>query len=635
MRLSEAQIQQVRTAADIVDVVSGFVRLRKTGRNFTGLCPFHKEKTPSFNVNPEREIFKCFGCGKGGDVISFIMEMERVSFMDAVEELAERYGIALQKEDDAKPERREDIEALYAATKIAARFFYDTLRSDAGTVGLEYFKKRRWTDETMKTFGLGYAPAGWSNFLDHARTQGIDENILDLAGLIKLREGGGGYDRFRNRVIFPIIHVTRKVLGFGARALSPDDEPKYLNSPESAIYKKSRELYGLAQASTAIREQESVIVVEGYADVLSLHQEGIRNVVSTSGTAMTPDQVHAISRYTRNIFFLYDADSAGLRAMLRGIDIILAEDCDARIVELAAGEDPDSFVMKYGAEAVRERLGQAVSFVDFVTAQLKAEGKLGTPEGQTQAVHRIVGMLAKMDDALRREFYVHHIAQTYGIYENLLYSELAKVMKGAKRRPRAVEVEQQSVQPPVGEIGDEPIPKEERAFCSHLLQAPPEAQSEALHSVRIGHFRNSRLRAVLHLLFEQEEHDGKVDSNALWNYVQDDPGMHTLLADLLMPKDEPRSDWKERQTVYAVDQQRVLCDDYKSIIRLRLEEQRRSLSDSLRSTSDTDMQIGITRSIGELDKLLFSLHTITEISELPDIDGGDEMGAEAETSFGF
>jgi DNA primase len=633
MRLSESQIQQVRTAADIVDVVSGFVRLRKTGRNFTGLCPFHKEKTPSFNVNPERQIFKCFGCGKGGDVISFIMEMEHVSFMDAVEELAERFGIALEHEDGVRPERKEDMEGLYAATKIAARFFYDSLRGDGGEPGREYFKRRGWTEETMKTFGLGYAPAGWSNFLDHARAKGLDENILDLAGLVKLRDGGGAYDRFRHRVIFPIIHVTRKVLGFGARALSAEDEPKYLNSPESAIYNKSKVLYGLSQASNAIREAESIIVVEGYADVLSLHQAGIRNVVSTSGTAMTPDQVHAISRYTRNIFFLYDADSAGLRAMLRGIDVILAEDCDARIVQLAAGEDPDSFVMKYGAEAVRERMEQAVSFVDFVTAQLRADGKLDSPEGRAQAVHQIVGMLSKMDDALRREFYIHHIAQTYGIYENLLYQELAKVMKGAKRRERAAVIEEHA--PPPAEAASESVPKEEFAFCSHLLQAPPEIQAEALHSVRIGHFRSARIRDLLHILFEQEEHDGAVDSNALWNYVQDDAGMHTLLADLLMPKDEVSSGWSRKQNVNPKDHRRVLRDYYKEVLEARIDEQLVKLRTMQKKVSGPEDENELASRIMALQKVASSLNGISLISDFPDIDGEDEMSTDTETSFGF
>jgi DNA primase len=629
MRLTDAQIEQVRTAADIVDVVSGFVRLRKTGRNFTGLCPFHKEKTPSFNVNPELQIFKCFGCGKGGDVISFVMEMGRVSFMEAVEELAERSGIVLAREEGPQPERKQDMDALYAATRIAARFFHDSLYSDAGAPGREYFRKRGWTESTIKTFGLGYAPSGWNNFFDHAQAQGIEESILDLAGLVKLRDGGGGYDRFRNRVIFPIIHVTRRVLGFGARALSPDDIPKYLNSPDSAIYTKSRVLYGLSHAANAIREEEAVIVVEGYADVLSLHQAGIRNVVSTSGTALTADQVHALSRYTRNIYFLFDADSAGLRAMLRGIDIILAEDCDARMVELTAGEDPDSFVLKHGAEALRDRVAQAVSFVDFVTTQLKSEGKLETPEGQARAVHQIVGMLAKMDDPLRREFYVHHISKTYGIYENLLYQELARQLRGARRREKSSLIEQHA--PPPISADAHTVPEEERIFCSHLLQAPPELQSEALHSIRIGHFTSEAIRTLLHLLFEQKEDDGEIHCDALWNHTRDDSGMHALLADLMMRRHVPSRNWETRQRVTPFDHRKALCDFYKAVVAARINERLRKLREEQRGVHGEEEENSIARRIRELQSMRNSLMTITQISDFPEIDE-DEVGRQSFSS---
>lgn len=620
MRITDGTIERVRAAADIVDIVSGFVRLRKAGRNFVGLCPFHKEKTPSFNVNPERNIYKCFGCGKGGDPIGFIMDIESVSFLEAVEELADRYGIAIDREGtQPTAEKREDIEALYDATRLAAHFFHDTLQSEAGAIGREYYKRRQWTVETQRAFGLGFAPSGWSGLLDHLRGEGVDMDIMEKAGLVVRKEGGRNYDRFRNRVVFPIIHVTRKVVGFGARALSPEDEPKYLNSPDSVIYNKSRVLYGLSQASSAIRERDAVIVVEGYADVISMHQAGVRNTVSTSGTALTPDQVHMLRRYTRNIFFLYDADSAGIAAMLRGLDVILAEDCDARVVRLPAGEDPDSYVLKFGEEAVREQLGTAVSFVDFVTDRYKAEGRLDSPEGMASAVHHIVGMIAKMDDPIRREFYVRHIARKYGMYENVLFQELAKVLRGTKRGERPVRVEE-AEEAPRAEERDAPLPKEERIFCSHLLLAPRDVQSEVLHSISIAHFRHPRIQRILHELFEQEEHEGAVNSNALWNLATDDAAMHTLLADLMMPRDEPNSDWSERQTVVDVDHRRVLCDDYRAVLRLRFDERRRGYMDALRVALDTETQLDLMRKKAEVDKILLTLNDIAGITELPDPD---------------
>jgi len=620
MRIPEHKIEEIRSAADIVDIVGGFVRLKKAGRNFVGLCPFHKEKTASFNVNPERGIFKCFGCGKGGDVIGFIMEMERISFVDAVQELAERYGIALEREKDERLHAREDVEALYRATQIAARYYFDTLHGPAGETGRQYFKKRGWTEETQRRFGLGYAPPGWSNVLEHGRAQGISDDILEQAGLVTRREGGAAYDRFRNRVMFPIIHVTRKVLGFGARALSRQEKAKYLNSPESAIYNKGRVLYGLSQASSEIREQDSVVLVEGYADVLSLSQVGIRNVVATSGTALTSEQVHILNRYTRNLFFLYDADSAGLNAMLRGMDVILAEDCDARIVRLPAGEDPDSYAMRHGADAVRERLGEAISFVDFVTERLKVEGKLDSPEGKAQAVHQIVAMLARMDDPIRREFYVHHLSQTYGLLEHLIHQQLNAAVRD-KRRGALV---QQSPPPEVVHDSDQRPPKEEVAFCSLLLLASNDVQIETLHALRINYIRDKRIRDILHLLLEQEEHEGRIDTDALWGCVQDDPSVRSLLADLLMQRDAISVKWQEHQTLQPVNERRALLDAWRHILLLRLQQRLKNAQSELRSANSAEDEHVFALEIQELYRLKGEVAAARDFSDLPDIDGDEE-----------
>ena len=589
MRIPEEKIEEIRAAADIVDVVSGFVRLKKAGRNYTGLCPFHREKTPSFNVNPERAIFKCFGCGKGGNVFTFLMEMEQLSFVDAVETLAERYNIALSREGGPSQETRDRIEAMYEANRLAAHFFFDTLQGGKGEIGRTYYEGRAWTAETQRGFGLGFAPDGWRHFLDFARNSGMEEDVLEATGLIIRKEGGKTYDRFRNRVVFPIISVSRKVLGFGARALTPDDHPKYLNSPESAVYNKSRVLYGLSQSHRAIRDLDAVVLVEGYADVISLYQAGVENVVSTSGTALTPDQVHMLSRYTRNFFFLYDADSAGLSAMLRGIDTILDEDCDARIVQLPAGEDPDSYVRARGADAVRARLGEAVSFVDFITEQFRREGKLETPEGKTQVTRRIVDLVARMDDPLRREFYIHHIAEKYGIYESVLYRELAKELKSRGDRPRRpvpVEVAQEGREPEKTQ-GD--IPREEKVFCELLLQAPAEIQSEVLQHVRIGHFHDPRIRRFLHVLFEQHEHEGHIQTDALWRYVEEDVSMHNLLADMLMDPIKPVSEWSRKQTVTPTDERRVLLDAYKKVVRRMVEVTHGRVQQQLRTDASPEL----------------------------------------------
>ncbi|MCB2206102.1 DNA primase [bacterium] len=618
MRIPEEKVEEVRAAADIVDVVSGFVRLRKAGRNYTGLCPFHREKTPSFNVNPERAIFKCFGCGKGGNVFTFLMEMEQLSFVDAVEALAERYNISINREGGPSKETRDQIESMYEANRLAARFFYDTLQGEKGEVGRKYYEGRAWSQETQRTFGLGFAPQGWHHFLEHARAQGMDDDILEATGLIIRKDGGKTYDRFRNRVVFPIISVSRKVLGFGARALEADDHPKYLNSPESAVYNKSRVLYGLSQSHRAIRDLDAVVLVEGYADVLSLYQAGVENVVSTSGTALTPDQVHMLSRYTRNFYFLYDADSAGLNAMLRGIDTILDEDCDARIVQLPVGEDPDSYVRRHGAEGIRAHLDNAVSFVDFITDRFREEGKLETPEGKTQVIRRIVDLVARMDDPIRREFYVHHIAEKYGIYESVLYRELAKELRGKERKP-ARELPTEVLPPePEGDADGAAIPREEKTFCELLLQAPPELQSEVLQFIRIGHFRDARIRQFLHVLFEQQEHEGHIKTDDLWRYVEENVPMHNLLADMLMEKNRLVSEWSRKQTVTPTDYRRVMLDAYKRVLRRMVESEHEKKQQELRAD---DSNLEVARQVNELQKLLrVQWDSIGSFEDLPELE---------------
>ncbi|MDX9760151.1 MAG: DNA primase [Bacteroidota bacterium] len=621
MRIPEEKIEEVRAAADIVDVVSGFVRLRKAGRNYTGLCPFHREKTPSFNVNPERGIYKCFGCGKGGNAFTFLMEMEKVSFVDAVEMLAERYNIVLTREGPQRAESREDIEQLYEANRLAARFFYDTLQGERGEVGRAYFDTRGWNADTRRMFGLGFAPDAWHEFLNHARAAGIGDEVLERTGLIVRKEGGATYDRFRGRVIFPILSVSKKVLGFGARTLKGDEQPKYLNSPESPIYVKSRVLYGLAQSHRSIRDADAVILVEGYADLITLYQEGVRNVVATSGTALTPDQVNLLARYTRNFFFLYDADSAGMNAMLRGIDIILEADCDARIVQLPAGEDPDSYVRKYGADKVRARMADAVSFVDFVTARFQAEGKLDSPEGKAQVVHRIVELIAKMDDPIRREFYLRDISQKYGIYEQLLYQELAKELRASRRTrpaPRPAElipVPHEDVDAVATDIVDE-----EFDFCRELLQAPSDLQAGALHHVRMSHFTDGRIRNLIRVLFEQEEHEGTIETNALWSFVEGDTTMHQLLADLLIDADAPSPHWETRQNVRPLDISRVLLDAYKRILIRHVQQRRERLKEALRAEADPDRQRTLTARVQQLRSLDQAIHRCDAFADLPEVE---------------
>ncbi len=408
MRIPDEKVDEIRNATDIVDVISAVVRLRKRGKSYIGLCPFHQEKTPSFTVSADKQMYHCFGCGVGGNVFTFLMERDKLSFVEAVRVAAERAGIALPAEGSAENGGNTVQEQLFDLTRLAGLHFHDNLvNSVEGKLALEYFLHRGFTESTIRKFGLGYAMNSWDDLLGFARRENIEPALLDKAGLLVRREDGSGYyDRFRGRAIFPIFSTNGRTIAFGARKLREDDPlGKYINSPETPIYSKSRVLYGLSLAKETIREREFALLVEGYADLITVFQAGFENVVASSGTALTVEQIQLLSRYARRITLVYDADSAGSKATLRGGDLILEHDLDVRVAELPPGEDPDSFVRKHGAKAFQDLLEGAVSFLDFRAQQLQAEGLFSTPEGKAQALRQLVETVARVNDELKRTFF--------------------------------------------------------------------------------------------------------------------------------------------------------------------------------------------------------------------------------------
>jgi DNA primase len=431
MRIPESKIDEIRSASDIIDVISSYVPLKKRGKNFLGRCPFHQEKTPSFNVSPEKQMYHCFGCGVGGNVFTFVMELEKVSFIEAVRTLAERGGIALPAEGGDSTQATEN-EELYNACRLAGLHFHENLMSTVeGKLALEYFHHRGFTDETIRKFGLGYSMHSWDALLKHAQAKGIDIATMEKAGLVIRREDNSGvYDRFRGRAIFPIFSASGRPIGFGARKMREDDTVpgKYINSPETPVYVKSRNLYGLYHAKEAIRAKEFAILVEGYADLISVFQAGIENIIASSGTALTEEQILLIGRYAKNITLVYDADSAGSKATMRGVDMIIESGLDVKVAELPPGEDPDSFVGKHGAGEFQNLLDNAVTFLDFKAKSFQQQGVLETPDGQTRAVRSIVETISRMGDELKRNFYIKTVAEKYGIYETVLFRELEKLM---------------------------------------------------------------------------------------------------------------------------------------------------------------------------------------------------------------
>jgi len=546
LRYSPDKIDQVRNATDIVDLIGSYVRFKKRGKNFVGLCPFHTEKTPSFNVSAERQMYHCFGCGVGGNAFTFVMEYEKVSFPEAVRTLAERAGISLPSVSDAGAGENE-TEALYEACSMAGRFFYHNLtETTEGKLALEYFRHRGFSDETIKTFGLGYAMNSWDSLIKHAEEKGILVDVLLKAGLARKRDDGTPYDYFRGRAMFPIHSTSGRVAGYGARKMREDDPlGKYINSPDTMIYNKSRILYGLYRSKEAIREKDYAILVEGYADLISVFQAGIQNIVASSGTALTPEQVRLLSRYTRTIVIVYDADSAGSKAALRGVDLILENDLDAKVARLPAGDDPDSFVKKNGGPAFEELVKNSTSFVDFIAGAYEQRGKFQTPEGQAEAIRTIVQSIAKMKDELKQHFYVKHVAEKYKLYETVLYRELER---HAPRRGSGVEMrtaragtsrETAVAARTVGEL-----PAAEREVLRALLEGDREVISLVFQHVTLDDFIDSRARTLAGIVKDSWENEGNVDSSRLMNEIEDND-LRRLVAELIFSKYELSKGWKE------------------------------------------------------------------------------------------
>ncbi|KAA6440969.1 DNA primase [Dyadobacter flavalbus] len=448
MRINPETVDRIKQASDIVEVVGDFVSLKKKGANYSACCPFHNEKTPSFNVNPSRQIYKCFGCGAAGDSIKFVMDIDGIGYGEALRYLAGKYNIEIEEEEitDEEAIRQNERESLYIVLNYAKNFYQQQLHhSEEGqAIGLSYFRERGFSAEIRKKFELGYSLDTWDAFSREAMAKGHSADLLEKAGLLIRKEDNGagnrhspGYDRFRGRVIFPIHNVAGKVIAFGARILKSEkggnakqaNQPKYLNSPETDVYHKSEVLYGIYQAKNAIRNQELCYLVEGYTDVISLHQAGIENVVASSGTSLTTEQIRLISRFAPNVTILYDGDIAGIKAALRGLDLVLEEGLNVNIVLFPDGEDPDSYVRKVGAEAFKAYLRQASK--DFITFKteilLKDAGN--DPFRQAAVIGEVVNSIVRIPEAIKRQVFFHRTSEMMKVDEQMLITEGNKLLR--------------------------------------------------------------------------------------------------------------------------------------------------------------------------------------------------------------
>ncbi len=443
MYYSEELIEEIRTRNDIVDVISGYVRLQKKGSSYFGLCPFHNEKSPSFSVSRQKQMYYCFGCGAGGNVYTFLMEYENFSFVEAVKYLADRAGIELPEAEYSKEAKEKaDLKAsILEVNKLAAKYYYVQLKSERGKGAYTYLKDRKLSDETITAFGLGYSNKFSDDLYKYLRKKGYSEELIRQAGLINTDERQGVYDKFWNRVMFPIMDVNSRVIGFGGRVMG-DAKPKYLNSPETAVFDKSRNLYGLNRARTS--RKPYFLLCEGYMDVIALHQAGFTNAVASLGTALTPGHASLIKRYVREVYLTYDSDDAGTRAALRAVPILREAGITAKVIRMDPYKDPDEFIKNLGAEEYQRRIDEARNGFLFSIDMLSRDYDMRSPEGKTAFFRETARRLMEFEDELERNNYIDAVAAEYGVRKESLEKLVAKtaVSAGLARpvtRPRRAE----------------------------------------------------------------------------------------------------------------------------------------------------------------------------------------------------
>ena len=575
-------IQTIIETARIEEVVGEFVHLRKRGVNYVGLCPFHNEKTPSFTVSPAKGIYKCFGCGKAGNSVNFIMEHEHYTYPEALKFLAKKYNIEVEEEQQT-PEQIQQLnerESLYAVTEFARKFFTEQLlNTDEGkSIGLSYFKERDFTDKTIDEFQLGYSPDRWDAFTKAAKENGYEKQFLVKTGLT-IDKDGKHFDRFRARVIFPIHNLTGRVIGFGGRILKKDDKKaKYVNSPESEIYNKSKVLYGIYFAKNEIIKKDNCFLVEGYTDVISLFQAGIKNVVASSGTSLTTGQIRLIKRYTPNITILYDGDAAGLKASFRGIDMILEQGMNVKVVLFPEGEDPDSYARTHRSVEVEDYItSQAKDFIRFKTSVLLEETQ-NDPVKKAGLIKEIVQTISLIPDGITRSLYVKECSALLDMTEQTLMNELNKRLReNFKKKSRITPPE--TITPEVQEYqqekqtefdvyeteyqerdiirillnyGQQEIIFEETDENGHPVEIAVEVAKFIVNDIRRDslEFKDPAFKKIFDEYVQHIERDEIPDENHFKNH--EDPEISTLAVNMLLSPYELSENWQKLAKIEVV-----------------------------------------------------------------------------------
>ncbi len=622
MKVSSDQLDRIREATNIVDLVAEHVRLKKRGRNFIGLCPFHNEKTPSFNVLEDRGIFKCFGCGKGGDVFSFVMEMEALTFPEAVRKLAERAHIEIEgSQAEADEAARSERETLMNVLREAAAFYYRVLRSAAGADAKNYLRSRGLDEDIQRTFGLGFAPPASGELLQHFVQQGTSAQKLERVGLVARRDSGEYYERFRARVMFPVFNATGRIVGFGGRVLpnASKEFAKYINSPDTEIYHKSQILYGLFQAKDAIRRAGYAILVEGYADVLAVVQSGTQNVVAASGTSLTVEQLQLLKRYTSNIVLLFDADTAGKNATMRGIELAIEAGFDVSTVILPAGDDPDSFIRARGSDAFRSAVDHRQSFIETKAQIFEEQGAFRDPAAMAAAVRSIVETISKVPDAIKRALFIQKLGERFHLSEQLLSTELAKRSNAADERhslqegPPSISMSEAEGPGTTAFPSSAPTPAEGALLEALLVEPIPVARTIEGQDFRLDLIRQPHARELISYILQRVEEGDPPDLHGLFDEFRDRPEFESLITTYGLSRTLLSNHWDEQPmegAAVALAQQAI-----DSLERADIEQQRTNTRNAMKSDPNSDEHLREVLSLMERPEMRKKL--FQEITDVP------------------
>ncbi len=579
-RIPQNILEDILSRIDIVEVIAGYIPLKRAGRNFKAACPFHHEKTPSFMVSPDRQIYHCFGCNAGGNAFSFLMQYERLEFPEAVEILAKKAGIVLPQAEERDLKTVNLNTQLYKVNELAALFYQNLLNSASGAAAKNYFLKRGLKEETLKSFKLGFALDKWDGLINYLRAKDISISLLEKAGLVLAKEGGGYYDRFRNRLIFPILDIKSRVLAFGARVLD-ESLPKYVNSPETPIYIKGRHLYGLPLAKDAIRENDLAVMVEGYLDFIMPYQEGLKNIVASLGTALTVEQVRVLKRYTHNVVMVYDPDKAGELATLRTLDIFIEEGMDVRVVSLPAGFDPDLFVRKNGIENFRAKIGQAQNLFDYKLKVLKVRYSAKEIEGKARISAEMLTTINKFTNAVLKSEYIKRLSEELNVKEDALLVELGKIKKEERVYP--------DFNRPVAQKAVNINPTEK--LLIKLMLEEVEVINRVRESLGPADFQDERISRIVSIMFDLLEQGKTPEPHKLLNHLDTDI-LQVICESTFLPE------------ISGDDKERVLNDCIQRLKNERLKAKRQQLHEEIKTAQDSGDEEKLNRLMQQFHELI-------------------------------